>query len=86
MSRTLSKTKNNCLALINVLFLQNSLAYYKKALRTNPRCPASVRLGMGHCFLKLGNVDKARAGVAGHSRNFGCLTQNSAAVAKRNWG
>jgi RNA polymerase-associated protein CTR9 len=52
------------LALINVLLLQNSLAYYKKALRTNPRCPASVRLGMGHCFLKLGNVDKARVGVA----------------------
>jgi hypothetical protein len=64
MSRTLIKTKNNFSALINVLLLQNSLAYYKKALRTNPRCPASVRLGMGHCFLKLGNVDKARVGVA----------------------
>jgi hypothetical protein len=40
---------------------------------------------MGHCFLKLGNVDKARAGVASYSRNFGCITQNSAG-AKRNWG
>jgi len=39
---------------------KNALAYYKKALRTNPRCPANVRLGMGHCFLKLGNVEKAR--------------------------
>merc|ERR1740129_1102728 len=39
---------------------KGSLAYYKKALRTNPGCPASVRLGMGHCFLKLGNTDKAR--------------------------
>ena len=37
-----------------------ALTYYKKALRTNPGCPASVRLGMGHCFLKLGNTDKAR--------------------------
>jgi len=39
---------------------KNALAYYKKALRTKPDCPANVRLGMGHCFLKLGNVDKAR--------------------------
>jgi len=37
-----------------------ALAYYKKALRTNPACPASVRLGMGHCFAKLGKTDKAR--------------------------
>nr|XP_058951726.1 RNA polymerase-associated protein CTR9 homolog isoform X1 [Pocillopora verrucosa] len=39
---------------------KGSLAYYKKALRTNPNCPASVRLGMGHCFVKLGKLDKAR--------------------------
>lgn len=39
---------------------RGSLAYYKKALRTNPNCPASVRLGMGHCFLKLSKPDKAR--------------------------
>lgn len=37
-----------------------ALAYYKKALRTNATCPAGVRLGMGHCFLKLGNAEKAR--------------------------
>lgn len=39
---------------------KSALAYYKKALRTNPNCPASVRLGMGHCFLKLNKPDKAR--------------------------
>jgi len=39
---------------------RGALAYYKKALRSNPKCPADVRLGMAHCFLKLGNVEKAR--------------------------
>ena len=39
---------------------RGSLAYYKKALRANPRCPASVRLGMGHCFVKLNNMEKAK--------------------------
>ncbi|XP_037072194.1 LOW QUALITY PROTEIN: RNA polymerase-associated protein CTR9 homolog [Pollicipes pollicipes] len=39
---------------------KGALAFYKKALRTNPRCPADVRLGMGHCFLKLGSAEKAR--------------------------
>lgn len=39
---------------------RGSLAFYKKALRTNPNCPAAVRLGMGHCFMKLGNQEKAR--------------------------
>uniref|UniRef100_A0A8C9SX63 CTR9 homolog, Paf1/RNA polymerase II complex component n=1 Tax=Scleropages formosus TaxID=113540 RepID=A0A8C9SX63_SCLFO len=37
-----------------------ALAYYKKALRTNPGCPAEVRLGMGHCFVKLNKLEKAR--------------------------
>lgn len=37
-----------------------ALAFYKKALRTNPNCPAAVRLGMGHCFLKMNNQDKAK--------------------------
>ncbi|KAF7992065.1 hypothetical protein HCN44_001390 [Aphidius gifuensis] len=37
-----------------------ALAFYKKALRTNPNCPAAVRLGMGHCFMKLNNQDKAK--------------------------
>uniref|UniRef100_A0A0L8GE16 RNA polymerase-associated protein CTR9 homolog n=1 Tax=Octopus bimaculoides TaxID=37653 RepID=A0A0L8GE16_OCTBM len=39
---------------------RGALAYYKKALRTNPSCPASVRLGMGHCFVKLGKLEKAK--------------------------
>ncbi|KAF6031543.1 CTR9 [Bugula neritina] len=39
---------------------RGALAYYKKALRTNPNCPASVRLGMGHCFIKLNKVEKAK--------------------------
>lgn len=39
---------------------RGALAFYKKALRTNPNCPAALRLGMGHCFIKLGNQDKAR--------------------------
>lgn len=39
---------------------RGALSLYKKALRTNPRCPAEVRLGMGHCFYKMGKLDKAR--------------------------
>lgn len=39
---------------------RGALAFYKKALRTNPNCPAAVRLGMGHCFLKMNNPEKAR--------------------------
>lgn len=39
---------------------RGALAFYKKALRTNPNCPAAVRLGMGHCFLRMNNVDKAK--------------------------
>ena len=42
---------------------RGALAYYKKALRTNPNCPASVRLGMGHCFVKLNKLDKARYAI-----------------------
>ena len=40
------------------------MAFYKKALRTNPNCPANVRLGMGHCFMKLNNETKAREAFA----------------------
>lgn len=40
---------------------RGALAYYKKALRTNPNCPANVRVGMAHCFLKMGNQEKAKA-------------------------
>lgn len=43
---------------------RGALAFYKKALRTNPNCPAALRLGMGHCFIKLGNQDKARFVIA----------------------
>ncbi|KAI8115643.1 hypothetical protein FF38_07144 [Lucilia cuprina] len=39
---------------------RGALAFYKKALRTNPNCPANVRMGMGHCFLKMNNQDKAK--------------------------
>ncbi|XP_063697011.1 RNA polymerase-associated protein CTR9 homolog [Culicoides brevitarsis] len=39
---------------------RGALAFYKKALRTHPKCPAAVRLGMGHCFLKMNNPEKAR--------------------------
>ncbi|XP_011403140.1 PREDICTED: RNA polymerase-associated protein CTR9 homolog [Amphimedon queenslandica] len=39
---------------------KGALVCYKKALRSNPNCSGTVRLGMGHCFMKLGNIDKAR--------------------------
>ncbi|XP_052800522.1 RNA polymerase-associated protein CTR9 homolog [Mya arenaria] len=48
-----------CIA-FNKKEFRGALAYYKRALRTNPDCPASVRLGMGHCFIKLNKIDKAR--------------------------
>uniref|UniRef100_A0A2R5LJB8 Putative rna polymerase-associated protein ctr9 n=1 Tax=Ornithodoros turicata TaxID=34597 RepID=A0A2R5LJB8_9ACAR len=40
---------------------RGALAFYKKALRTNPNCPAEVRLGMAHCFYRLNKQEKARA-------------------------
>jgi RNA polymerase-associated protein CTR9 len=39
---------------------KGALVFYKKALRTNPNCPGAVRLGIGLCFVKLGNIQKAR--------------------------
>lgn len=36
-----------------------ALQLYKKALSLNPRCPADVRLGIGHCFYRLNNIVKA---------------------------
>ncbi|KAK0070685.1 hypothetical protein PV325_000194, partial [Microctonus aethiopoides] len=39
---------------------RGALVLYKKALRTNPNCPAAVRLGMGYCFFKLKNWEKAQ--------------------------
>lgn len=35
---------------------KNALNLYKKALKLNPNSPASVRLGMGLCFFKMGKV------------------------------
>jgi len=43
---------------------KQALQFYKKVLRVNPNCPADVRLGMGHCFYKLGNLEKARLAFA----------------------
>lgn len=63
----LNHSTNNIPALIgkagiafNKKDYRGALAFYKKALRTHPRCPAVIRLGMGHCFMKLGSPDKAR--------------------------
>lgn len=39
----------------------HALGYFKRALRYNPELPPEVRLGLGHCFLKLRNYVKARA-------------------------
>uniref|UniRef100_A0A8C5QGL7 RNA polymerase-associated protein CTR9 homolog n=1 Tax=Leptobrachium leishanense TaxID=445787 RepID=A0A8C5QGL7_9ANUR len=63
----LNQSPNNIPALLgkacisfNKKDYRGALAYYKKALRTSPNCPAGVRLGMGHCFVKLNKLDKAR--------------------------
>ncbi|KAH9292159.1 hypothetical protein KI387_042658 [Taxus chinensis] len=37
-----------------------SLELYKKALRVHPSCPAAVRLGLGLCRYKLGQLKKAK--------------------------
>ncbi|KFK39891.1 rna polymerase-associated protein ctr9 [Arabis alpina] len=37
-----------------------SLQLYKRVLQLYPGCPAAVRLGIGHCRYKLGQLDKAR--------------------------
>jgi RNA polymerase-associated protein CTR9 len=39
---------------------KNALNFYKKALRANPNAPASVRLGIGLCFFKMGKIPKAK--------------------------
>ncbi|MBN3281104.1 CTR9 protein, partial [Polyodon spathula] len=63
----LNQSTNNIPALLgkacisfNKKDYRGALAYYKKALRTNPGCPAEVRLGMAHCFVKLSKLEKAR--------------------------
>ena len=48
-----------CIA-FNKKDFRGALAFYKKALRENPNCPADVRLGMGHCFVKLSKPEKAK--------------------------
>ncbi|MCO5577224.1 hypothetical protein L7F22_031049 [Adiantum nelumboides] len=39
---------------------QESLELYKRALRAHPHCPAAVRLGLGICRYRLGQMKKAR--------------------------
>lgn len=39
---------------------QESLNLYKKALQVHPQCPAAVRLGLGFCRYRLGQMRKAR--------------------------
>lgn len=63
----LTENPNNVLAMLGKACIafqkrefKTALNIYKKALKTNPNCPADVRLGMGHCFAKLGRLDKAR--------------------------
>lgn len=41
---------------------RTALYQFKKVLRSCPRCPINVRVGMAHCFLKLGNMEKAQLG------------------------
>ncbi|KAL3681937.1 hypothetical protein R1sor_024893 [Riccia sorocarpa] len=39
---------------------QEALSLYKRVLQVHPRCPASVRLGLGLCRYRLGQLKKAR--------------------------
>ena len=39
---------------------QEALKLYKRALQVHPRCPASVRVGLGLCRLRLGEFKKAQ--------------------------
>ena len=39
---------------------KTALTFYRKCLRVNPNCPANVRLGIGHCFYKLNQMEKAK--------------------------
>jgi len=66
-----------------------ALAFYQKALRTNPDCPGecddiiwchiahvipsigAVCMGMGHCFIKLGNTSKAKYVLVYHQDMLG---------------
>ncbi|EDW10499.2 uncharacterized protein Dmoj_GI18511 [Drosophila mojavensis] len=37
-----------------------ALGYFKSVLSHHPDGPADVRMGIGHCFLKMGDLDRAR--------------------------
>ncbi|KFV15430.1 RNA polymerase-associated protein CTR9, partial [Tauraco erythrolophus] len=76
----LNQSPNNIPALLgkacisfNKKDYRGALAYYKKALRTNPGCPAEVRLGMGHCFVKLNKLEKARLAFRKKELNSKCV-------------
>ncbi|XP_029341274.1 RNA polymerase-associated protein CTR9 homolog [Acyrthosiphon pisum] len=63
----LNQSPNNILAQLGKAFIafnkkdyKRALFYYKKVLCSNPQCPVDVRVGMAHCFLKLGNTEKAQ--------------------------
>jgi len=63
----LSKSPNNIPALLGKACIAfnrkdytGALTYYKKVLRSIPNCPADIRLGLAHCFWKLGHQQKAR--------------------------
>ncbi|PAA71304.1 hypothetical protein BOX15_Mlig004403g1, partial [Macrostomum lignano] len=40
---------------------KEALGLYTKALQVCPTCPADVRLGLGHCYARLGRTDRAKA-------------------------
>ncbi|XP_046910876.1 RNA polymerase-associated protein Ctr9 [Dermatophagoides farinae] len=39
---------------------KTALTFYRKCLRVKPDCPANIRLGIGHCFYKLNQMEKAK--------------------------
>ncbi|KAM3174519.1 hypothetical protein ACTXT7_010376 [Hymenolepis weldensis] len=39
---------------------KNALLFYRKALMLHPNSSPSIRVGIGHCYARLGNVQKAR--------------------------
>lgn len=63
----LNKSFNNILAQLGkacISFYNNdyktALDYCKQVLSSCSQCPVNVRVGMAHCFLKLGNMEKAQ--------------------------
>lgn len=52
-------------ALANLAFsnqqYSQALKHYQRSLKECPTCPAEVRLGIGACYFKLGNIKKAEA-------------------------